>query len=65
MSSDALLLYTYGLYLSNGGTPDGFADMTMDDVQLMYTASTIHEKAYRKEMIEGIGKYLSKMFRTE
>lgn len=35
-SSEEIKLIAYGQYLYHGGTPEGFAGMTPDDVQLIY-----------------------------
>ena len=38
LDGDSALLYIYGIYLSNGGNPDDFMELTMDDIQIMTTA---------------------------
>jgi len=37
MSSDTAYLFAYGTYLSNGGTHDGFMDLSDSEIQLIYT----------------------------
>ena len=61
MSSDSALLYTYGMYLAHGGTPDGFMEMTDEDIEIMHTSlvgTQIHDK---KDYLEGIAKILAKL----
>lgn len=38
MSSQSAMMYAYGIYLSNGGRPSDFLDLTFDDVQIMLTS---------------------------
>jgi len=52
----------YGLYLAHGGTPDGFMDMTLDDVQMMYTAYTVMNKNNVKDTVIGMAKMIGRMF---
>lgn len=56
MSGDAAFLYTYGLFLANGGTYNQFMDMDWDDVQLMYYAQEITRRKTVKETIEGVAR---------
>lgn len=65
MSEETSLLDAYGLYLAHGGTPDGFMDMTMDDVQLMYTSFIAMNKNNSKDIVLGISKIMGKMFGEE
>lgn len=46
----------YGLWLTNGGSPDGFQDLTMDDVQLMYMVHQAEGVRNRKLIAESIAK---------
>ena len=62
MSPDMSLMNMYGLYLANGGTPDGFMDMTLDDVQMMYTSIVAMNKNNTKDIITGVAKILGKVF---
>lgn len=62
MSSDTSMMNVYGLYLAHGGTPEGFMDMTMDDVQMMYTSFTAMNKNNTKDIVIGIAKIMGKMF---
>ena len=62
MSPDMSLMNMYGLYLANGGTPDGFMDMTPDDVQMMYTSIVAMNKNNTKDIITGVAKILGKVF---
>ena len=65
MSSDAVMMNAYGLYLANGGTPDGFMDMTLDDVQMMYTSYNAMNRNNSKNIIMGIAKIMGRMFGEE
>lgn len=65
MSEETSLLDAYGLYLAHGGTPEGFMDMTMDDVQLMYTSFIAMNKNNSKDIVLGISKIMGKMFGEE
>ena len=60
-SPDSAFLYTYGMYLANGGTPDGFMDMTNEDVEIMHSAIVGTQIRMRNELLEGLAKILSKM----
>ena len=62
MSPDMSLMNVYGLYLAHGGTPDGFMDMTLDDVQMMYTSIVAMNKNNTKDIITGVAKILGKVF---
>ena len=65
MGPDTVMMEAYGLYLANGGTPEGFMDMTLDDVQMMYTAYTVQNRNNVKNMIIGMAKIFGKMFGGE
>lgn len=65
MGDDASIMNMYGLYLAHGGTPDGFMDMTMDDVQMMYTSFVAMNKNNTKDIVTGIAKIMGKMFGDE
>lgn len=65
MTSESALLYTYGTYLSRGGTPDAFQDMTPEDIQLLYTVYTAEERRRESALLSGMAKILSKMFGGE
>ena len=56
------MMETYGLYLAHGGTPDGFMNMTLDDIQMMYTSYTIMNKNNVKDTVMGMAKIMGKMF---
>jgi len=64
-SPDSAFLYTYGMYLANGGTVDGFMDLSEEDVEIMHTALMGTQLRQRNELIEGFAKILSKMFGGE
>ena len=65
MGPDISLMNVYGLYLAHGGTPDGFMEMTMDDIQLMYTSFTAMNKNNSKDIVLGIAKIMGKVFGDE
>lgn len=64
ISPDVALKQAYGLYLLHGGTPDGFEDMTPDDVQIMYSAYMATMAYNRHELIKDIVKIIEGMFRV-
>lgn len=55
-SEESGVLYTYGRYLLGGGTPDGFLDLTPDDVQAMYTVALGDQMKQANRIIEGIAR---------
>lgn len=61
-SPDVSVMEAYGVYLAHGGTPNGFMDMTLDDIQIMYTAYAVQNKNNTKDVLTGIAKILGKMF---
>jgi hypothetical protein len=58
MSSDGAYHMAYGLYLLGGGTPDGFYDLTIDDVQ---TILSVHN-GVQARLRDAIARDISKMF---
>ena len=65
MSESTSMMNVYGLYLAHGGTPDGFMDMTMDDIQMMYTSIVAMNKNNSKDIVLGIAKVMSAVFGEE
>lgn len=61
MSSDTAYLYAYGTYLSHGGTHDGFMDLTVDEVQLIYTVTMMDKAKMTRDIVLGLAKVLGKM----
>ena len=57
------LKQAYGLYLMHGGTPEGFMDLTPDDVQMMYTAYISTATYHRRELIKDIVKIVEAMYK--
>lgn len=55
------VLYAYGIYLSNGGTPEGFNKMTYSDIQVMLMAYTATKK---KDLVD-FGNMIAQMFGGE
>lgn len=64
MSSDTILVYTYGRYLLHGGDPEKFLDLTMDDIQIMYISDALYQKKSTQDTITGLLKVLGKVFRN-
>lgn len=64
ISPDIALRQAYGLYLMHGGTPDGFEDLTPDDVQIMYSAYMATMAYDRHELIKDIIKIIEAMFKV-
>jgi hypothetical protein len=60
-SPDSAYLYTYGMYLANGGTVDGFMEMSDEDVEIMHTAIMGTEMRQKKDYLEGMAKILAKI----
>ena len=58
LSNEGALLYAYGIYLMNGGTPEGFSQLTNNDIQILlysYTGTNIRQN---KVLIEAIAQML-------
>ena len=64
ISPDIALRQAYCLYLMHGGTPDGFEDLTPDDVQIMYSAYMATMAYDRHELIKDIIKIIEAMFKV-
>lgn len=64
ISPDVALTQAYGLYLMHGGTPDGFYELTPDDVQIMYSAYLATQAYNRHELIKDIVKIIEGMFKV-
>lgn len=58
LSSEGACHMAYGLYLLGGGTPDGFQDLTIDDVQ---TILSVHNGSQAR-LRDAISRDISKMF---
>lgn len=43
----------------NGGTRDGFDDLTPDDIQAMYISLVARDKILIKDLLTGIGRMFS------
>lgn len=56
MSSDAAFQLAYGLYLLGGGTPDGFMDLTGDDVQTILSVHNGSQERLRESLLKDISK---------
>jgi len=55
-------MYAYGMYLSNGGTPEGFMQMDRDDIDMMYIAHSALEAHRHKRWMEGLVKIFQALF---
>jgi hypothetical protein len=64
MSSDTILLYTYGRYLMNGGDPERFLDLTRDDIQIMYISDALYQRKSTQDILTGLVKVIGKVFRN-
>lgn len=49
-------MYVYGIYLMHGGTYEGFLDLDMDDVQMMYAAYRGDQEHMRNALLKGFFK---------
>jgi len=55
-------LYIYGIYLSNGGTPEAFMDMDADDIDAMYLSYSATEAHRHNRWMEGLIKIIKMIF---
>lgn len=66
MTTDAAVLMMYGEYLKNGGKREDFMDLSMEDVQIMYSVYMTDELRAMKRMTEAIaaiaGKELQEVY---
>lgn len=53
-SSTVSLMQVYGEYLLNGGTHEGFMDLTADEVQLMLIVASAGRDRDRMKLLDGI-----------
>lgn len=65
LSPQSSLLLAYGLYLANGGTPEGFDQFTRDDADIMLASYTAYRTFERVELLKGFGQVIGKMFNME
>ena len=65
LSSDSAYLYAYGTYLANGGRREDFLDLSLDEIQLIYTVTTARQEKQMRDHLNGLVKILSKMFAGE
>lgn len=54
LSSNVALMQVYGEYLLNGGTYEGFMDLTADEVQLMLIVASAGRDRERARLLDGI-----------
>lgn len=62
LNGQSALLLAYGLYLSNGGTPSGFAEFSQEDIDIMLASRTSYDTFNRVELIRGFAQVIAKMF---
>lgn len=62
LNGQSALLLAYGLYLSNGGTPSGFAEFSQEDIDIMLASRTSYDTFNRVELIKGFAQVIAKMF---
>lgn len=66
MTTDAAALMMYGEYLKNGGKREDFMDLSMEDIQIMYSVYMTDELRAMKRMTEAIaaiaGKELQEVY---
>ena len=60
LDGDSAMLFAYGIYLSNGGTPSDFMDLSVEDIQIMFTAYMGAQKRAAKSMIGAMINAMSK-----
>lgn len=55
-------LYAYGLYLANGGTPEGFQEMNDEDVAIMFNSYMALQENNNRKILNGIIRIVNAMF---
>ena len=60
MSTDAAVLLMYGEYLKNGGRREDFMDLSMEDIQIMYSVYMTDELRSMRRMTEAMAAILGK-----
>lgn len=58
-------MYMYGIYLSNGGTPEGYMGMDQDDLDMMFLAHSAIEAHRHNRWMEGLIKIIQSLFGTK
>ena len=58
VSAETAILEVYGMYLMNGGTREGFLELTDDEIQMMYTSYFGNQRA----IVLALGKMMGKLF---
>ena len=62
LSPQTSLLLAYGLYLANGGTPEGFDSFSQEDADIMLASYTAYRAFERIELLKGFSQVMAKMF---
>lgn len=65
LNPQTTILLAYGLYLANGGTPDGFDRFSQEDADIMLASYTAYRTFERVELLKGFGQVIGKMFGAE
>lgn len=60
LEGNTALLFTYGIYLANGGKPSDFMDFTPDDVQIMFTSYLGAQKRAANSMVRALIKAMNR-----
>lgn len=60
LDGDSALLFAYGIYLSNGGTPSEFMEMSLEDIQIMFTAYMGAQKRAARSVVGAMINAMSK-----
>lgn len=57
-SGDVVMMQLYGNYLLNGGSPEGFLDLTYDELQLMITVHSAEKARERNELMKSLARLM-------
>ena len=62
LSTDGLRLFMYGIYLSNGGTPEDYMTLDDDDLDAMYIAYSAEKAHEHNQWMEGLVDIVKAIF---
>ena len=65
LSTAGIRLFMYGIYLSNGGTPDNYMELDDDDLDAMYVAYSAEKAHEHNQWMEGMIEIIKAMFGGE
>ena len=57
-NGDVVMMQLYGNYLLNGGSPEGFLDLTYDELQLMITVHSAEKARERNELMKSLARLM-------